>query len=156
MMEATQFKDSKGQIWNININIGHYLALKSKLGIDITESFDSEGSWMSKLATHDNIELLLGMIDILLESERLSRDLTLDQMYEGMNGDVIADATNALIEGIVLFSPAHKQKALRLIVDSATVGMERAIVLMEKEEIELREKMIPMIDAELAKLIKKQ
>ncbi|MDB4442130.1 hypothetical protein N9219_01770 [bacterium] len=155
-MEATQFKDSKGQIWNININIGHYLALKSKLGIDITESFDSEGSWMSKLATHDNIELLLGMIDILLESERLSRDLTLDQMYEGMNGDVIADATNALIEGIVLFSPAHKQKALRLIVDSATVGMERAIVLMEKEEIELREKMIPMIDAELAKLIKKQ
>ena len=72
MMEATQFKDSKGQIWNININIGHYLALKSKLGIDITESFDSEGSWMSKLATHDNIELLLGMIDILLESERLS------------------------------------------------------------------------------------
>ncbi len=156
MMEATQFKDSKGLVWTININIGHYLAMKSKLGIDITESFESEGSWMSKLASHENIELLLGMIDILLESERQSRDLTLDQMYEGMNGDVIADATTALIEAVVLFSPAHKQKALRLIVDSVNVGMERAMLLMEKEEKEIREKMVPMIDAELAKLSKKQ
>ena len=156
MMEATQFKDSKGQIWNININIGHYLALKSKLGIDISESFESDDNWMSRLAAHNSIDTLLGMIDILLESERLSRDLTLDQMYEGMNGEVIADATNALIEGIVLFSPAHKQKALRLIVDSVTVGMERAMILVEKEEKELREKMVPMIDAELAKLISKK
>ena len=154
MMEPTQFKDSKGQIWNVNINIGHYLALKSKLGIDISESFQSADNWMTRLASHDSIETLLGMIDILLESERKSRDLTLDQMYEGMNGDVIADATNALIEAIVLFSPAHKQKALRLIVDSVTVGMERAMVMVEKEETEIREKMIPMIDAELHKLSK--
>jgi hypothetical protein len=54
-MEATQFKDSKGQIWNININIGHYLAMKSKLGIDITESFESEGSWMSRVGLHMRI-----------------------------------------------------------------------------------------------------
>ena len=155
-MEATQFKDSKGQIWNININIGHYLALKAKLGIDISESFDSQENWMTRLAAHENIEVLLNMIDILLESERLSRELSLDQMYEGMNGEVVADATTALIEAIVLFSPAHKQKALRLIVDSVNVGMERAMLLVEKEEKEIREKMIPMIDAELAKLSNKK
>ena len=156
MMEATQFKDSKGHIWTININIGHYLALKSKLGIDISESFDSEDNWMTRLAAHENIEVLLNMIDILLESERLSRELTLDQMYEGMNGDVVADATNALIEAIVLFSPTHKQKALRLIVDSVNVGMERMVAMVEQEEKEIREKMIPMIDAELQKLNKQK
>lgn len=156
MMEATQFKDSKGQIWTLNINIGHYLAMKSKLGIDISESFNSEENWMSRLASHEGIEILLGMIDILLESERQSRDMTLDQMYEGMNGDVVAEATSALIEAIVLFSPAHKQKALRLIVDSVNVGMERAVMMVEKEEKELREKMIPMIDESLRKLSKKQ
>ena len=155
-MEATQFKDSKGQIWTLNINIGHYLAMKSKLGIDISESFNSEENWMSRLASHEGIEILLGMIDILLESERQSRDMTLDQMYEGMNGDVVAEATSALIEAIVLFSPAHKQKALRLIVDSVNVGMERAVMMVEKEEKELREKMIPMIDESLRKLSKKQ
>ena len=153
-MEATQFKDSKGLIWTININIGHYLAMKSKLGIDISESFNSEDNWMTKLASHEGIEILLGMIDIILETERESRDLTLDQMYEGMNGDVVAEATSALIEAIVLFSPAHKQKALRLIVDSVNVGMERAVLLVEKEEKELREKMIPMIDESLQKLSK--
>ena len=155
-MEATQFKDSKGQIWTLNINIGHYLAMKSKLGIDISESFNSEDNWMTRLASHEGIEILLGMIDILLESERQSRDLTLDQMYEGMNGDVVAEATSALIEAIVLFLPAHKQKALRLIVDSVNVGMERAMLMVEKEETELREKMIPMIDESLQKLSKKQ
>ena len=153
-MEDTQFKDSKGLIWTININIGHYLAMKSKLGIDISESFNSEDNWMTKLASHEGIEILLGMIDIILETERESRDLTLDQMYEGMNGDVVAEATSALIEAIVLFSPAHKQKALRLIVDSVNVGMERAVLLVEKEEKELREKMIPMIDESLQKLSK--
>ena len=155
MMEATQFKDSLGKVWSININIGHYLAMKSKLGIDITQSFNSEDNWMTKLASHDNIEILLSMIDIITEGDRISRDLTLDQMYEGMNGDVIADATTALIEGIVLFSPAHKQKALRLIVDSVEVGMERAMLMVEKEEKDLRAKMIPMIDEELQKLSKK-
>lgn len=73
-------------------------------------------------------------------------------MYEGMNGDVVADATDALIEAIVLFSPAHKQKALRLIVDSVNVGLERAVALLEKEEKDLRDNMIPMIDEELLKL----
>ena len=155
MMEATQFKDSKGLIWTLNINIGHYLAMKSKLGIDISESFNSEDNWMTKLASHDKIELLLSMIDILLESDRDAKGVSIDQMYEGMNGDVLADATNALIESIILFSPAHKQKALRLIVDSVNVGMERAVLMVEKEEKELREKMIPMIDAELQKLSKK-
>jgi hypothetical protein len=42
---------------------------------------------------------------------------------------LVADATTALIEAVVLFSPAHKQKALRLIVDSVNVGMERALLL---------------------------
>ncbi len=151
-MEATQFKDSKGLVWTININIGHYLALKSQLGIDISESFEAEGNWMTRLAAHENIEVLLGMIDILLETERKSRDLTLDQMYEGMDGNVIADATSALIEGIVLFLPAHRRKALRLIVDSVEVGMERAMVVMEKEAEMFKENLIPAIDAELAKL----
>ncbi|MBU63432.1 MAG: hypothetical protein CMI26_13125 [Opitutae bacterium] len=156
MMEATQFKDSKGNIWTLAINIGHYLAMKSKLGIDITESFNSDDNWMTKLASHDNIEILLSMIDIILDSERESRGMTLDQMYEGFDGEVVAEATSALIEGIVLFLPAHKRKALRLIVDSVNVGMERAILLIEKEEMELRENMVPRIDEELLKLSKKQ
>tara|TARA_R100001463_G_scaffold96145_6_gene150678 strand:+ start:1788 stop:2258 length:471 start_codon:yes stop_codon:yes gene_type:complete len=156
MMEATQFKDSKGNLWTLSINIGHYLAMKSKLGIDITESFNSDDNWMTKLASHDNIEILLSMIDIILDSEREARGMTLDQMYEGFDGEVVAEATSALIEGIVLFLPAHKRKALRLIVDSVNVGMERAILLIEKEEMELRENMIPRIDEELLKLSKKQ
>ena len=152
MMEATQFKDSKGNLWTLNINIGHYLAMKSKLGIDVSESFESEDNWMTRLAAYDSIGTLLSMIDIILEDERESKGLTLDQMYEGMNGDVVADATDALIEAIVLFSPAHKQKALRLIVDSVNVGLERAVALLEKEEKDLRDKMVPMIDEELLKL----
>jgi hypothetical protein len=154
MMLLHQYKDTKGQLWTLNINIGHYMAFKTKLGIDISESFDNDNNWMAKVAAHENLPLLLEMIDILTAGERDSRDLTLDQMYEGINGDVVADATEAMIEAVVLFLPAHKQKALRLIVDSVKVGMDRALIKMEKETQKLMDTLPAQMDAQIDKIMR--
>ncbi len=145
-MEATQFKDSKGEIWTLDINVGHYLKIKSKFGIDISESFSQENNWLAKLAAHENIEILLGVLDLLTSEEREERGLTLDQMYEGMNGDVIADSTQALVEATVLFLPAHKQKAMRIVVDSVKVGMERTVKHIEEKAVEVLEKVEEEVD----------
>lgn len=151
-MNATQFEDSKGNVWTLDINVGHYLAIKSKFNIDISESFSETNNWLAKLAAHENIEILLGIIDLLTKEERESRDITLDQMYEGMNGDVIAKATNALVEATVLFLPAHKQKAMRIIVDSVTMGMERTIQHVEKNEKKLLDQMMKEVDKKIEEL----
>ena len=154
MMLSHQYKDTKGQIWTLCINIGHYMALKTKLGIDISESFDNDNNWMAKVAAHENLPLLLEMIDILTAGERESRELSLDQMYEGIDGNVVADATEAMIEAVVLFLPAHKQKALRLIVDSVKVGMDRAMIRIEKESHIVLKALPAQMDTQLDKIMK--
>ncbi len=136
-MLSHQYKDTKGQVWTLNVNIGDYLKLKNTLNIDIAESFDNDNNWMAMIAAHENLSLLLSMIDILTAGERDTRGLTLDQMYEGIDGDVVADATEAMIEAVVLFLPAHKRKALRLVVDSVKVGMEKAVEHQEKAAAEM-------------------
>ena len=139
MMETYQYKDTKGVIWTLSINIGHYLQIKTKLGIDISASFSTEDSWISQIAANDDYALLLGMLDILTAAERNSRELTLDQMYEGIDGDVVAEASTAMIEAIVLFLPAQKKEALRLIVESVNLGMTHAVeMLVEEKEVLLK------------------
>ena len=149
-METYQYKDTKGVIWTLSINIGHYLQIKTKLGIDISESFTKENSWIAQIAANDNYDMLLGMLDLLTKEERDNRNLTLDQMYEGIDGDVIAAASCALIESIVLFLPAQKKEALRLIVDSVNLGMDQAVKTLQDE----KEVLMKAIPAEVEKAMK--
>ena len=148
-MLTHQYKDTKGQVWTLNVNIGDYLNIKNKLGIDIAESFDNDNNWMAVIAAHENLSLLLSMIDILTAGERETRGMTLDQMYEGIDGDIVADATEAMIEAVVLFLPAHKRKALRLIVDSVKVGMEKAVEHQERAATEMLEKIPALVEKTL-------
>ncbi len=136
-MQATQFKCNQGHVWTLDINIGHYLKFKTLFDIDLAETFSQENSWLAKLAAHENIEILLGMLDSLTEVERDKRAMSLDDMYLGLNGDVIAAATDSLVEAVVVFLPAHKQKALRIIVDSVRVGMARTVKHVEEQGKEL-------------------
>lgn len=151
-MNATQFEDTKGLVWTLDINVGHYLKIKSKFNIDISESFSEKNNWIAKLAAHENIEILLGIIDILTAEEREERGLTLDQMYEGMSGDIIAAATSSLIEATVLFLPAHKQKAMRIVVDSVKVGMERTVQKVEERAETILEQVKIEVDKSMENL----
>lgn len=150
-MSKTTFRDNKGRDWNLDINIGHYLKIKSKLDIDLSETFSSENNWMARIAAHENIEDLLHILEIILEKELASKDLKLDDFYEAVDGEVIASATEALLEAVVLFLPAHKQKAMRIILDSVKVGMNKAVEKLNVEEDMVREKMVSEIEKAIGK-----
>jgi len=147
-MTETQFKDTKGNIWTLDINIGQYLEVKNKFDIDLSEAFSNDNNWIAAIAAHENITVLLGIIDILTAKERESRDITLDQMYEGIDGDVVEHATEAFIEAVVNFLPAHKRKAMRIIVDSVKVGMRKVIERVEAKELDIED----LVETELKKL----
>jgi len=141
-MSKTSFKDNMGRDWHLDINIGHYLKIKSKLDIDLSETFSSENNWMARLAAHESIEDLLQILEIILEKELASKD----DFYEAVDGEVVAAATEAMLEAVVLFLPAHKQKAMRIILDSVKVGMDKAVDKMDVEEDKIREKMTAEIE----------
>lgn len=140
-MNITNFKDKNGNEWHLDINISHYLEFKSKHNIDLSDAFSQEDNWIATIAAHENLDTLLQMLETLVRGQISEKGMTLDNFYEGINGEVISDATSAFLEAVVLFLPAHKQKAMRIILDSVKVGMEKTVEKIEASEAEIQSQM---------------
>ena len=152
-MNVTQFKDTEGRVWTLDINIGHYLKFKSSLSIDISDSFSAENNWIAHIAAHENLETLLQMLEILIAKDLESNNLTVEDFYGAVDGNVVAEATDALLEAVVLFLPAHKQRAMRIIVDSVRVGIAKAEKRLEEETEQMMAKASELMDENLEKLM---
>jgi len=145
-MTLTSFKDKNGVDWHLDINIGHYLEFKSKYNIDLSDAFSQENNWIATVAAHENLDILLQMIETLVRGQLSEKGMTIDNFYEGINGEVVSDATDAFLEAVVLFLPAHKQKAMRIILDSVKVGMEKTVRKIEDSESKIQDNMMKQID----------
>ena len=154
MMQATQFKDVKGDVWTLSINIKTYLTIKQKFGIDISDVFSKNNNWLAQLAAQDD---LMNLIGILLEITKATRDekaITEDAFYELLDGDTIEAATSAFIEAVVLFLPAHKQTAMRTVMAAVQLGIEKTQETMEASKDRLVEKVSQTMNEEAAKVLK--
>ena len=150
-MNLTQFKDTAGNVWTMDINIGHYMKFKSELGIDIADSFSQDNNWMAVLAAHEGLDQLLQMLEITLEKQLAAKGLTVEDFYGYVDGNVVASATEALLEGVVLFLPAHKQKAMRIILDSVKVGVNKAMTQVENQQERMMAEAEKIMDQEIDK-----
>ena len=144
-----QFKDTEGRVWTLSITVREYMAIKKEHGVDIGEIFDPKSSWIQELVAQDNMELFLGILGTITDPEREKQELSMEDFYGGLGGDVLGDAAGALIEAIVNFTPAHKRGALRKIVESTEQVLEtlhtRVMEEMDKEMENLDEKMDEII-----------
>lgn len=153
-MNITQFADTEDRVWTLDINIGHYLKFKSKLDIDISDSFSTENNWIAYIAAHENLESLLQMLEILIAKDLKSKGLTVEDFYGAVDGTVVVAATDALLEAVVLFLPAHKQRAMRIIVDSVRVGLSKAEKKLEEKTEEMMAQVEQQMEENLNKALK--
>ena len=112
------FTDKNGESWDLDLNIGAAMRLKSRLDIDIENvvTFDKSNnpedvSLLERIA-EDSI-LLFNVIFILCEKQVQDRKLTQEQFAERFTGDTIEAATDALLDEIVNFSRPAKRKVLQ-------------------------------------------
>ena len=112
------FTDKTGESWDLDLNIGAAMRLKSRLDIDIENAvtFDKSNnpedvSLLERIA-EDSI-LLFNIIFILCEKQVQDRKLTQEQFAERFTGDTIEQATDALLDEIVNFSRPAKRKVLQ-------------------------------------------
>lgn len=112
------FTDKTGESWDLDLNIGAAMRLKSRLDIDIENAvtFDKSNnpedvSLLERIA-EDSI-LLFNVIFILCEKQVQDRKLTQEQFAERFTGDTIEAATDALLDEIVNFSRPAKRKVLQ-------------------------------------------
>ena len=122
------FTDKNGESWDLDLNIGAAMRLKSRLEIDIENAVTldkannpEDVSLLEKIA-QDSI-LLFNIIFVLCETQVRERNLTPEQFAERFTGDTIEAATDALLDEIVNFSRPAKRKVLQQL---RRIGMEYA------------------------------
>lgn len=111
------FTDKNGESWDLDLNIGAAMRLKSRLDIDIENAVTidkannpEDVSLLERIA-QDSI-LLFNIIFVLCETQVRERNLTPEQFAERFTGDTIEAATDALLDEIVNFSRPAKRKVL--------------------------------------------
>lgn len=111
------FTDIKGEAWDVEINIGAAMRLKSRLDIEIDNlvKFDKsqkpqDVSLLEKIST-DSI-LLFNVIFVICEKQIQDRKLTEEDFAARFNGDTIEAATDAVLDEIINFSRPAKRKVL--------------------------------------------
>jgi hypothetical protein len=136
-MQENQFKDSNGEVWSLHITVLEYMAIKKEHNIDIGNIFDEKSNWIQEMIAQEDMEVFLGILGCLTDKEREKRNMTMEDFYGSLGGDVLAEAANAMIEAIINFTPAHKRGSLRKVVDSTKTTLnkvgEKVEVMMEKE-----------------------
>ena len=96
------------------------------------------------------------MLEILISKDLEAKGLTIEDFYGAVDGNVVADATDALLEAVVLFLPAHKQRAMRIIVDSVKVGIAKAEKKLEEETEQMMAKASKLMDENLKKVMESE
>ena len=153
-MEATQFKDVNGDVWTLSINIKTYLTIKQKFGIDISDVFSKNNNWLAQLAAQDDLMSLVGILLEVTKATRLEKGISEDTFYECLDGESIEAATSAFIEAVVLFLPAHKQTAMKTVMEAVQMGMEKTQETLEASKDRLVEKVSRTMNEEAAKVLK--
>ena len=117
-----QFKDAAGRIWSLKVNVGNYTTIRDDYGVDITNITEGKTSWMSTLA--DDMTTFVGILVELTNKERTSRELSLEEFIEGLEGDVLVEATDAVLQAAVNFLPAHHRLAFMKVLEKIRQGQK--------------------------------
>lgn len=102
-----KFSDNTGREWIVEINVSTIKRVRAEAGIDLLAV--SDGTLIGELLT-DPITLC-NVIYILCKPRADEQGVTDELFGEAMAGDAIDHATEAMLSGLVSFSPSPKDRA---------------------------------------------
>lgn len=124
------FTDWKGQEWEISITVGTIRKVRTKLSIDLANAFEFDASGK---ATNDVLMqiaedpvLLIDVLYCICEEQAKARnisDVAFGELFS--TGEMIEDATNALLQGLLRFLPPSKRLAMEKILQIANRNMTK-------------------------------
>ena len=152
-MQKTQFKDTSGKLWTLSISIKNYIDIKQKFGIDISDVFSKDNNWLAQLAAQDDLMNLIGILLEVTESTRKEQNISEDDFFALFDGDTLEAATSAFIEAVVLFLPAHKQTAMRTVIEAVEVGLQKTQETLDASKTRMIEKVSETMEIEAKKVL---
>ena len=141
------FTDSKGRIWEVELNIRQMKRVRDTLGIDLVNviSANKDGSVSTdtlERVANDPI-LLVDILWVLCEGQAKPAGVTDDDFGSSLAGDSIEEATRAFLDELVDFFPGARRLILKKAVGLARkYEMESAAAVAEAlESPEFEERM---------------
>jgi hypothetical protein len=129
-MEGTMktFVDNAGRTWTVAINVNAIKRVRALLDINLLEVI--EGQLIDKLI-RDPV-LLCDVVYAVCKPEADAHAIGDEEFGRSMAGDAIEQATKALLEDLVLFSPSPRDRAnMQCVLQTTWRMMDKARDLIE-------------------------
>jgi len=122
------FTDSEGRQWGLRVDVSALRRVKSRLGINLVDVVG--GETLSRLA-NDPV-LLVDVLFVLVEPQAQSRGVDAEAFGAAITGDVLDEATAALLEALADFFPSRKAAVLRRLIAASRRHEETILAEAER------------------------
>lgn len=109
--KINQFQDSEKRIWNVRVTVSTLRDCRDILNIDLNDAIDPSKDVVDRLS-NDPV-LMFDVIYLCCKKQMDAKGVTADQFSEAINGKVIEDASQALLDAIIDFFPPSKTEVIR-------------------------------------------
>lgn len=109
-METT-FKDSKQRTWGVHLSIGKAMKLKADTGLDLVKALSDIGVAYQVIGRMESDMVTFCTIFHSLTNAQ-EHGVSLEEFADGMDGDVICGAFEALDQAFTNFYPPEKRETV--------------------------------------------
>lgn len=126
-----KFNDNAGRAWSLEVTVATIRRVKTLLGVNLLESVS--GDLMDRMAADP--ALLADVVFAVVQPQAEKLGVTDAQFGEGLAGDAVSGASDALIGALVDFFPAAKRGILQRATD-ARKELGEAIIAKAAERLD--------------------
>ena len=122
------FVDNQNRTWQVRITTTEIKRLRETLGLNIVDGFDLRANEKRDvLAELADPVMLVDVLYVICQPQCEAADISDEQFGESLIGDVIDEATTALLEALCDFFPNKKRLILRALMAKVKARMDKAI-----------------------------
>lgn len=122
-----KFVDATGREWAVEVNVATIKRVRSLAGVNLLEVV--EGELIERLS--GDPVLLCDVLCAVCRPQAQREDVSDEAFGEGLAGDAIAEATAALIEGLVAFFPEPRRRLLEKAAAKYRQVQTKALAMVE-------------------------
>ncbi len=142
-----KFVDRKSNVWVVEIDTSTIRRVKAVTGVNLLECV--EGDLIERLSS--DVLLLVDVLYAIIQPQADQQQITDEQFGEGLAGDVITDATTALLEAMVAFFPEPRRRLLKSAAAKYAAVQTKAIEMVQArlDSPELEKQLIDQLRIDL-------
>ena len=124
------FTDTAGRVWEIVVNVDTVKRVRDLLDLNLLSIVEPGNDLVDRLA--EDVILVCDVLFAVVKPQADQRTVSDADFGRALSGDVIDQATTALLEELIDFFPSQKRRPLLKVLEKLTSLQAKAWSLVEK------------------------